>query len=193
MKRVAVYCGSSRGYNDAYAYAATMLGEAIARRGIGLVYGGAAVGLMGIVADAALALGGEVHGVIPRALATKELAHSKLTELYVVSSMHERKAKMSDLSDGFIAMPGGFGTLDELFEALTWAQLGFHQKPVGLYNVRGYYDPLVAFAEHAVREGFVSAEHCGMMLVTEDAEELLDRMNGYVPMACPKWITASET
>ncbi len=187
MKRVAVYCGSSPGHDAAYALAAKELGWALAERGHGLVYGGGRVGLMGIVADAVLDRGGDVRGVLPRALDTTELAHAGLTELFVVESMHERKAKMTELADAFVAMPGGFGTLDELFEAVTWAQLGFHQKPVGLLNVKGYFDSLVAFRERAIREGFVLEAHRNLFVVDSSPEALLDRLEHHVMPVRPKW------
>jgi hypothetical protein len=193
MKRIAVYCGSSTGHDPTYKRAAVALGHALVERGIGLVFGGGRVGLMGVIADAVLAKGGDVRGVIPKALATKELAHTGVTELVVVKSMHERKAMMADLADGFIAMPGGFGTLDETYEMMTWAQLGFHRKPVGFLNVDGYFDSLVAFAERAVRDGFVSADHGAMAQVARTPEELLALMDRYVAPASPKWIGPSET
>ncbi len=193
MKRIAVYCGSSRGHDPVYARAATELGEALVERGIGLVFGGGRVGLMGVIADAVLAKGGEVRGVIPQALATKELAHAGVTELSVVPSMHERKAKMALLADGFIAMPGGFGTLDETYEMITWAQLGFHTKPIGLLNVNGYFDALLAFASRAVADGFIKPEHATMVLVAATPSELLARMDAYVAAPAPKWIGLGET
>src|SRR5829696_1554658 len=173
MRRLCVFCGSSPGADPAYAAATAELGEALARAGIGLVYGGASVGLMGIVADAAAAAGGEVVGVIPQALVDREIAHPGLTELHVVGSMHERKAMMADLADGFIALPGGMGTLEELFEVYTWAQLGLHSKPLGVLDVRGYFAQLAAFLDHAVAERFVTAEHRGLLVVEERAAALL--------------------
>jgi uncharacterized protein (TIGR00730 family) len=154
FRRLAVYCGASLGNHGAYAEAAAVLGMELAQRGIGLVYGGGRVGLMGVVADAALGAGGHVIGVIPEKLYTGEIAHAGLTELYVVESMHTRKAMMANLSDGFLALPGGWGTLEELFEMSAWAQLGFHHKPIGLLNVRGYFDGLLSFLAHTTREGF---------------------------------------
>src|SRR5512140_2299313 len=165
MKRICVFCGSSVGRNPRYVEAARRVGVALARRGIGLVYGGASVGLMGAVADAALEAGGEVVGVIPKALQLRELAHARLTTLHVVASMHERKAKMAELADGFVALPGGMGTLEEFAEILTWAQLGLHAKPSGLLDVGGYYAPLIQFFDRAVVEGFVRPEHRRMVLV----------------------------
>jgi uncharacterized protein (TIGR00730 family) len=174
--RICVFCGSSPGRSSSYAAAARRLGATLARRGIGLVYGGGNVGLMGIVADAVLADGGEVAGVIPRALVDRELAHARLTELVVVDTMHERKQRMHDLSDAFIAMPGGFGTLDELCEILTWRQLGFHEKPIGLLDAAGYFGPLSAAFDHAVREGFVAAQHRALLALDDDPVRLLDRL-----------------
>ncbi len=193
MKRVAVFCGSSSGHDETYARAARTMASALVKRRLSLVYGGGRVGLMGVIADAVLEAGGEVHGVLPQALATKELAHTGLTELYVVESMHMRKAKMAELADGFLAMPGGFGTLDETYEALTWAQLGFHQKPVALYNVAGYFDPLLAFSARAVADGFVVPEHARLLLSGSDAGALLDQMEAYEPLAVPKWGRLSRT
>ena len=173
MKRLCVFCGSSHGSKPVYAEAARQMGAALAKRKITLVYGGGQVGLMGVVADAALAGGGEVIGAIPQSLATKELAHAGLTELRVVKSMHERKALMADLSDGFIALPGGFGTMDEFHEILTWRQLGIHNKPVGLLNVDGYYDDLLALYDRMERDGFVRAQTRRLVTVAPTIEELL--------------------
>jgi uncharacterized protein (TIGR00730 family) len=191
--RICVFCGSSPGRTPAYASAARNLGALLARRGIGLVYGGGNVGLMGIVADAVLADGGEVLGVIPRALVDRELAHARLTELVVVDTMHERKQRMHDLADGFIALPGGFGTLDELFEALTWAQLGMHAKPCGLLDVDGFWRPLRALVERQVAEDFVRAHHSAMLLHADSAEALLAAFEVYRAPAVTKWIDRSET
>ena len=188
FKRICVFCGSSSGRDPAFAAAATALGTLIARRGLGLVYGGAMVGLMGEVADAALAAGGEVFGVIPQKLAGREIAHDNLTELHVVDSMHARKAKMAELSDAFVSLPGGWGTLEETFEVLTWLQLRYHEKPVGLINVAGYYDGLLAFADHAVDSGFVSVDNRRLLIDAEDAETLLDRMAGLELPPAPKWM-----
>lgn len=176
MRRVCVFCGSSAGRRPAYAGAARALGVELVRRGAGLVYGGASVGLMGVLADAVLERGGEAIGVIPRALVERELAHPGLTALHVVETMHERKALMSELADGFIALPGGMGTLDELAEAITWGQLGIHAKPCGLLDVRGYFGPLLAFADHAVAEGFLRPEHRAAVSVATDPGELLELM-----------------
>jgi len=187
MKRICVFAGSNAGARLAYAAAAEELGRVLAGRGIGVVYGGARVGLMGALADAALAAGGEVIGVIPEALVAKEVAHQGLTALHIVGSMHERKARMADLSDGFIALPGGWGTLDELFEVLTWAQLGLHRKPVGLLNVEGYFDGLLAFIEHSIEEGFVRREYRGMIAMAVSVPVLLDQMAIYEAPRVVKW------
>jgi uncharacterized protein (TIGR00730 family) len=174
--RLCVFCGSSFGASPLYADAARELGRRLVRRGIGLVYGGGDVGLMGVVADAVLAAGGPVWGVIPRALADREVAHRQLTSLEIVGSMHERKARMAELADAFLALPGGLGTLDEWFEVWTWAQLGIHAKPLGMLNVAGYFDPLLAFVDRTVDEGFVSPRHRGLVSVDGDPERLLDRL-----------------
>lgn len=188
MRRVCVFCGSSPGANPIYLAAAQAMGRTLAGRGLGLVYGGGSVGLMGAVADAALAAGGEVVGVIPRALQLRELAHARLTALHVVGSMHERKARMAELSDGFIALPGGMGTLEELAEMLTWAQLGLHARPVGLLDVGGYFAPLIAFFDHAVAEGFLRPEHRRLLVVGEDPGTLLDRFASWQPPPVERWI-----
>jgi len=193
MKRICVYCGSSPGKLPDYMESARTLGHELAARGLGLVYGGASVGVMGVVADAVLEKGGEAIGVIPYALATKEVAHSGLNELFVVDSMHERKAKMAELSEGFIALPGGWGTIEEIFEMLTWAQLGFHDKPCGLLNISSYYDHLVTFLEHAIDQRFVREEFRPMIMVNESASALLDRFGGYVAPQVKKWIGPEET
>ena len=171
-----MFCGASSGGRSAYAAAARAFGEAAARRGVGVVYGGGKVGLMGALADAALAAGGEVIGVIPEELVERELAHRGLTELHVVGSLHERKARMAELSGGFAALPGGFGTLDELMEQLTWSQLGLHAKPVGLLDVEEYWRPLIALARHATEEGFVREADLRAIAVATDADALLDRL-----------------
>jgi uncharacterized protein (TIGR00730 family) len=188
MKRICVFCGSSPGRNPVHLEAAARMGRALAARGLGLVYGGGGVGLMGAVADAALAAGGEVVGVIPRALQLRELAHARLTALHVVGSMHERKARMAELSDGFVALPGGMGTLEELAEILTWAQLGLHARPVGLLNVEGYFGPLIAFFDRAVVEGFLRPEHRRLLVVGEDPGALLDRFAAWQPPPVERWI-----
>jgi uncharacterized protein (TIGR00730 family) len=174
FKRVCVYCGSREGSRPAYAQAARQMGAELARRGVGLVYGGGRIGLMGILADAVLAQGGRVTGVIPRALVSKEVAHLELKDLRIVGSMHERKSLMAELADAFIALPGGFGTLEEMFEVLTWAQLRFHQKPCGLLNVEGFYDPLLSFLDHATAEDFIRARLRASVLVETDPARLLD-------------------
>jgi uncharacterized protein (TIGR00730 family) len=176
VERVCVFCGASSGRLAAYAGAARAFGTAAATRGLGIVYGGGRVGLMGAVADAALAAGGEVVGVIPQELVERELAHRGLTDLHVVGSLHERKALMAELSDGFAALPGGFGTLDELLEQLTWSQLGLHAKPVGLLDVEGYWGPLIALAHHAKDEGFVRESDLAAIAVADDPDALLDRL-----------------
>jgi uncharacterized protein (TIGR00730 family) len=188
MKRVCLFCGSSVGERPVYAEAARELGRTIAERGIGLVYGGGNVGLMGIAADAALAAGGEVIGVIPKALRDREIAHPGLTKLHVVGSMHERKALMSDLADGFIAMPGGFGTLDELMEVLTWAQLGIHRKPCGLLNVDNFFAPLLTMLDRAVADRFLRPQHRALVLVAAKPAELLDRMAAVRTPVVDKWL-----
>jgi uncharacterized protein (TIGR00730 family) len=193
VKRICVYCGSSPGRSPDYAATARQLGAELAHRGLGLVYGGASVGVMGVVADAALAHGGEVIGVLPHFFADKEVAHQGLDELLVVDSMHERKARMAELSDGFIALPGGWGTLEEIFEVLTWAQLGLHEKPCGLLDVGGYFDDLYRFLEGAVTEGFVRDVHRPMIMLDDSAERLLDHFATYRAPRVRKWIRPEET
>ena len=195
VRRVCVFCGASSGRAQAYAAAAAAFGAATATRGLGLVYGGGKVGLMGAVADGALAAGGEVIGVIPQALVERELAHDGLTELHVVASLHERKAKMAELADGFVALPGGFGTLDELMEQLTWSQLGLHAKPVGLLDVEEYWRPLVAFARHATEEGFVREADLASIAVADEPEALLDRLARleHEERPRPKWTAPARS
>ena len=176
MKAIAVYCGANPGASPVYADAARALARALVARNVALVYGGGHVGLMGIIADEVLRLGGEVSGVIPQQLVDRELAHSGLTRLFVVKDMHERKAMMAQLSDGFIAMPGGMGTLEELFEMLTWSQLGIHAKPIGVLNVSGFYDQLVGFLGHALEQAFIKPEHGGLMMVEADPEALVRQL-----------------
>ena len=188
MKRICVFCGSSPGNRPVYAEAARATGRLLAERGIGLVYGGGNVGLMGEVADAVMAAGGEVTGVIPKALLEREVGHRGLTTLHVVGTMHERKALMVDLSDGFVALPGGYGTLDELCEALTWSQLGIHARPCGVLNVDGYFDALLALFDHAVREGFVREAHRRLVLEAAEAAALLEAMAGFRAPEGEKWI-----
>ena len=188
MRRICVYCGSSMGENPIYRESAQAVGTLLANRGLGLVYGGGNVGLMGVLADAALAAGGEVIGIIPGGLFSREVGHPGLTEMRVVGTMHERKALMADLADGFIALPGGMGTLDELFEILTWAQLGIHAKPCGLLNVAGYFDPLIALLDHMVAEKFLRPEHRALALVDDDAGRLLARFAEYEAPKVEKWL-----
>jgi uncharacterized protein (TIGR00730 family) len=193
VKSVCVFCGSHPGDDPAYEAAARALGRTLAEAGIKLVYGGGHVGLMGSVADAALAAGGQVTGVMPKALVEREVAHTGLTRLHVVGSMHERKAKMSELSEGFVALPGGTGTLEEFFEVLTWAQLGEHGKPCGLLNVAGYYDPLLAVFDHMMNRGFLAEKHRAMVLVESDPTVMLERFEEYEPPKIHKWIDLSQT
>jgi uncharacterized protein (TIGR00730 family) len=181
MKRIAVYCGSATPADPRYIETAQMVGQTLAKRGIGVVYGGGKLGLMGAVADAALAAGGEVIGVIPEALRDAEVAHRGCTELHIVPGMHERKRMFTDLSDGFLTIPGGVGTMDELWEAISWSQLGYHAKPVGLLNVAGFYDQLIAFNAHMVEVGFIRAQHAGILIADDDLGRLIDRMDNYVP------------
>jgi hypothetical protein len=181
MKRIAVYCGSRPGVRPVYSAAAAQLGALLAREKIELVYGGGMIGLMGIVADAALAHGGHVIGVIPKKLVIKEVVHEKLPDLRVVKTMHERKALMAELADGFIALPGGYGTFEEFFEVLAWGQLGWHHKPVGLLDSSGFYAKLQEFLEHAEREGFLRTEHRALMLVEHDPEKMLARLKAFRP------------
>lgn len=194
MKRVGVFCGSSSGARPEYTNAAVELANELVERGIGLAYGGGRVGLMGRIAEAVIAGGGEVIGVIPEFLIEKELAYEGVSELRAVHSMSERKAVMAELSDGFIALPGGYGTLDELMEVLTWTQLGIHQKPCGLLNTCRYYDGLMAFVDHTVAENFVQAEHRSMLLVETEPAALLDRLESWTPPAIDKtkWILGLE-
>lgn len=187
MNRLCVYCGSSTGKRDVYVAAAGELGELLVQQEIGLVYGGSNVGIMGIIADTVLDGGGSVTGIIPNALHGKEIAHTGLTELHVVDSMHERKSLMAILSDGFIAMPGGFGTLEEIVEVITWGQLGFHDKPCGLLNVNGYFDQLLAFLDHSREEGFLKAQHRDMLLVADTPAGLLEQFANSTPPSVDKW------
>lgn len=194
LRRVCVFCGSSFGAREAYAETARALGRELARRGIGLVYGGGSVGLMGILADAVLAERWEVTGVIPRPLATKEVAHQGLADLRVVGSMHERKALMAELADGFVALPGGFGTFDELFEAITWAQLGLHEKPIAVLDVAGYFASFLTLLDQATTESFVRPEHRALVIADTDPVRVLDRMAAFRPAAGrAKWIGRDET
>jgi hypothetical protein len=192
MKRIAVFCGSAFGTRPAYTQAAMAVGAAIAARGIGLVYGGGRVGLMGVVADAVMGQGGHAIGVIPTALYEKEVGHAGLTELRVVATMHERKAMMAELSDAFLALPGGFGTLEEFAEILTWAQLGLHRKPFGLLDVEGYYAPLLALFDHMVGEGFARASHRALVLSDNDPARFIDTLITTQPPHMDKWIERDD-
>jgi len=191
MKTLAVYCGAAHGVNPVYADAARLLARAMVDHNISLVYGGGKVGLMGVIADEVLRLGGEATGVIPRALVEREVGHAGLTRLFVVKDMHERKAMMADLSEGFIAMPGGMGTLEELFEMVTWAQLGIHAKPIGLLNVNGFYDGLRAFVGHQVAERFVRPEHEDLMIADSDPDQLIQRLRAVVPVVLASSLPAA--
>jgi uncharacterized protein (TIGR00730 family) len=194
MQRVCVFCGSSPGARPAYGDAAEEFARLLVEEGIGVVYGGGAVGLMGRLADSVLAAGGEVIGVIPEALVAREIGHKGLSELRVVGSMHERKALMADLADAFVALPGGLGTLEELFEVYTWTQLGLHRKPCGLLDVDGYYDGIARFLAHAVEERFLREEHRAMLMVERDPRALIERLRRFRPEATsPKWIDREET
>lgn len=187
MRAVCVFCGSREGARPSYAEAARLVGKTLARRGIGVVYGGGRVGLMGAVANAALEEGGEVVGVIPEALLAREIAHEGLTKLHVVGSMHERKRLMDDLSDGFVTLPGGYGTFEELLEVISWAQLGIHGKPCGLLDVDGYYQSLATLFDTAVKEGFLPLRHRSLVLTERDPESLLDAMDRYTPPETKRW------
>ena len=193
MKRICVFCGSSDGARATYKDAARRLGVALARRGIALVYGGGRVGLMGTVADAVMAEGGDVVGIIPHALVIRETAHQGVTDLRVVNSMHERKALMAQLSDAFISLPGGMGTIEETCEMLTWAQLGIHHKACAMLNIDGYFDPMLAFFDRGVVEGFIRPEHRALLVEGRDPENLLDLLGAYEPPPLEKWITRDET
>jgi uncharacterized protein (TIGR00730 family) len=193
INSICVYCGSSPGRIEAYGSAGCALAKSLVSRNIRLVYGGAGIGIMGMVADQVLKLGGQAIGVIPKALAHKEVAHKNLTELHVTQSMHERKMLMAELSDGFIALPGGIGTLEELFEIWTWAQLGFHNKPCGLLNVEGYYDSLIGFLDHVLAEQFVKKDHHAMLIVETNPDALLDRYINYQPPVVRHWVGKDET
>lgn len=181
MRNIAVYCGSSNGASDIYRESGEAFGRELARRGLGLVYGGASVGVMGAAADGALAAGGRAIGVLPEFLQRREIAHERLTELHVVGTMHERKAKLAELADGFIALPGGPGTMEEFFEIFTWSQLNLHRKPIGLLSVNGYYDPLVGLLRHMATEGFLQERYLSAVIVDDDPSRLLDRFRTYEP------------
>jgi hypothetical protein len=189
MRRVCVFCGSKVGRNRLHRDAAESLGKLLVERNLGLVYGGGSVGLMGVIADAVLAAGGEVIGVIPEMLATKELLHAGVERMHRMASMHARKAKMAELADAFIALPGGYGTFEELLEMITWAQLGIHHKPVGLLNVAGYYNPLVQFVDHAIAEGFIKPKHRQLIVVADEPTVLLDLIQKHHPPAEPKFMS----
>ena len=189
MKSIVVFCGSSAGHDPEFLVSAKALGATIASRGARLIYGGAKVGLMGCIADAALAQGSEVIGILPRFLSIKEVAHEGLTQLLIVENMHERKTKMFELGDAFIAMPGGFGTLEELFEVVTWAQLGLHQKPIGVLNVNGFYDPLMAQRDHMVSKGLLKQRNRDLIMIDSAVDGLLAKMEAYEPGPEKKWIS----
>ena len=193
MNSVCVFCGSSVGAHSAYHQAARDLGTALARRGLTLVYGGGRVGLMGIMAEAALANSGRVIGIIPDHLEEREVGHAGLTELYVVQSMHERKALMAEKSDAFLALPGGIGTLEEFFEVWTWGQLGLHSKPYGLLNVNGFYGPMVRMIDHMVQQEFLRPAHRDLVLVEEDIDRMLDKLARHHPPPQDKWLDEAET
>lgn len=192
MKRITVFCGSSSGTEEIYTSQAILLGKTLAQRNIELVYGGANVGLMGAVADSVLNNGGKAIGVLPSFLRSKEIAHKQITELILVETMHERKTKMNDLCDGVIALPGGFGTLDELFEMLTWGQLGLHKKPIAILNVDGFYDALIVFTQTMVDKGLLKEANQQMLLVSDSIDDLLDKMENYVPPTVGKWIDKKD-
>ena len=192
MKSVTIFCGSSSGTDSIYRSQAAMLGATLAQQNIRIIYGGAKVGLMGAVADAALSAGGKVVGIIPRFLRSKEIAHERLTELIMVESMHDRKTKMHELCDGIIALPGGFGTLEELFEILTWGQLGLHKKPVGLLDINGFYEHLKKLLQTMVDKGFLKEINYNMLLISDDINDLLGQMKRYIAPLIPKWISEDE-
>ena len=193
MRNICVFCGSQSGTDQRYSKAAVELGELLAARGHGLVYGGGHIGLMGSIADTVMQAGGTVNGVIPKPLTERELAFEAVTRLHVVSSMHERKALMASLSDAFIAMPGGFGTLEELFEVIAWAQLGIHRKPIGILNVAGFYDSLKVFVEHSITEGFVKSQYRGLFVIADQPLALLDALEKHQPPPTRRWLSEEET
>ena len=193
MKSITVFCGASSGNEEVYVSQARILGKTLASKNIQLIYGGAIIGVMGAVADGALQAGGQVTGVIPKFLRTKEVAHEGLTSLILVDTMHERKMKMHELCDGVIALPGGFGTLEELFEVLTWAQLGLHQKPIALLNTNGYYDSLIAMIQVMVDRGFLKEINQKMLLVSDNIKNLIEQMENYIAPEVEKWITDQTT
>lgn len=187
MKYISVFCGSSSGNEKIYIEQAFLLGHKMANSGYGIVYGGARVGMMGAVADGALEVGGEVIGVLPAFLQEKELEHKSLSKIYIVETMHERKAKMNELSDAVIALPGGYGTLEELFEMLTWSQLSLHKKPIGLLNINGYYDPLITMSDKMIDKGFLKKDYMDLLIVDNDIDRLLDKIKNYTPKDNNKW------
>jgi len=193
MKAIAVFCGSSTGNNENYKKQAILLGQMMSKKNIDLVYGGAKVGLMGAIAEAVLNEGGKVIGVLPRFLQSKEIAHDQLTQLILVENMHERKTRMHEMSDGVIALPGGFGTIEELFEMLTWSQLGLHQKPIGILNIDGFYDALISLLDHMVEKGLLKQKNLEMLLVDDNIDSLLSQMEQYVAPYVPKWIDEEKT
>ena len=193
MPRICVFCGSSSGQDPIYREAASATGLALVRAGWGLVYGGGSVGLMGVVADSVMAAGGDVIGVIPERLAVKELLHVRVRDMRVVPTMHARKALMAELSAAFIALPGGYGTLEELFEVITWAQLGIHSKPIGILNTHGYFDALLEFIERSITDEFIKPEHRGFYVVSRNPDELLERLKNHVMPAAPKWISQGQS
>jgi uncharacterized protein (TIGR00730 family) len=192
MKSITVFCGSSMGTEEQYKTQASFLGEKLALKGITLIYGGAKIGLMGAVADGVLNKKGKVIGVLPRFLGGKEIAHDQLTEMILVDTMHQRKTRMNELCEGVIALPGGFGTLEELFEMITWAQLGLHKKPIGILNTDGYYDHLIALIQHMVDKGLLKESNKSLVLVSKEIDELLDQMENYVPPVLEQWISEEE-
>ena len=193
MQHLCVFCGSQAGTNGLYQQAAVEVGRLLVQRGYGLVYGGGQVGLMGSIADAVLQAGGEVIGVIPEAMVTRELAHRGVTQMHVVASMHARKARMAELADAFVALPGGYGTLEELFEIITWAQLGLHRKPIGILNVAGYYDALIACIDRAITEGFIRPEHRQLTIIADTPAGLLDKLTQHTLPPVPPWLTPQQT
>ncbi|MFV0388297.1 MAG: TIGR00730 family Rossman fold protein [Pyrinomonadaceae bacterium] len=193
MKRVCVFCGSNMGLKPIYAESAKKLGKALVERNLELVYGGGRVGLMGVIAETVLELGGTAIGIIPESLAKKEIAYHGLNELIVVESMHKRKAMMEEFSDGFIALPGGFGTFEELCEMVTWGQLGFHRKPCGILNIDGFYDPLIQLFDESTSEGFIRSEHRETVLIEAEPEKILLQMEEYIPPVLPKWLDKDES
>jgi uncharacterized protein (TIGR00730 family) len=193
MRRICVFCGSNSGRDERHAAKARELGKLLAERELGLVYGGGSVGLMGVVADAALTSGGDVIGVIPQKLATKELLHTGVRDMRLVRDMHERKAVMAELADAFIALPGGYGTLEELFEVITWAQLGFHRKNIGLLNIAGFFNPLVSMVNHAVTEAFIHPDHRNLIVVEQEPAALIERLQTHTMPDVRKWLGPEET